>query len=292
MNEPFLTAFPALCEHCEKPYEVSDEVLEGYLTGAHHACGQCGNSTSLYLAVLRTLRSPMTPFATIAAQLIGARSLVFKFELTKNKTSLVDLTAYGVEDGSTILTQYYTPEGPIFPAEMTGSSRLTRQALKYHVYGASFGPTDDDTSSESCLVTVLITFIPPQRDEAAIYSFSKAYSHYLAESWGQMAIAAVTGVEFSLKQAMQDFVPKWAKTGVKDKAYLQEIYPDYCRQHGCPVPEKDLIDSVSRLWGVRDKYAHSGALMPGYDKESAVKQICSALFLYCHIRRHSPLLTT
>lgn len=287
MRPPFKTHYLVFCEHCSSPDQTLDDAsVDRYLAGIHPYCPQCGWRSSLYRSTLQTLRSGMgNMFSPLAATLIGAETVAFQVTLKRHQTVELNLADYGVPEDSHILKVNYSSIGPLQALEWHGNEPIWQPLMVRHLYGIDI-PIPGTVLTAPALVNVLVSYIPPQPGQAAVYSLSKAYSHFLAGQWGQMAIAAITGIEFTLKRAMSAYAP--AGRRLKDKDYLTNIYPGYCQQHRLPVPASEIIDCVSRLWGTRDKYAHEGLLFPGYDRDSALRQLCAALFLYRHIKKYGP----
>lgn len=279
VTREFPVASGVSCEKCRKPTHIHDELVDEFFHGALVVCDACSNESTLYSLLLSTLSIGIDLFNAAPGELIGLESKSLTVEIKAFQVTEIDYTKCGVPDGSTIVMTNYTASGSVVPLEMHGNTPIREPQLQTFLYGRDLSGNNDSSNE----VYILISYIPPVGNDSVLYSLAKGYQHFLSEKWGQMAIALVTGIEFSLKQSMKDFVPKWAS--VKDKAYLEQVYPDYCREKGIPLPERLIMEKVSRLWGVRDKYAHTGTLFPGYEKTAAAEQLCSALLLYRHIKR-------
>lgn len=271
----------AICERCDGSTHVTEETIYRYLSN-RGSCRTCGGASSLYKALVATLTGQFAPlFLTSPAAVIGAVTLSIPFVFERHKAVELDLTKYGVPVGSHILRVSYLPYGPLMPLEWHGNQPTWEPLLVRALYGVDL-LWDGASPVDTCDLSVSVTFVPPRPGQTADYMLSQAYTHFLARQWGQMAIAAITGVEYTLKSAFGKI------DGLKDKQYLTKHYEKYCQENQIPPPEKGIIHKVARLWGTRDKYAHEGAMFETYNEKSAVTQICAVLLLYRHIKLYGP----
>lgn len=288
MHPLMKTSMSAPCEHCGSLRDVTDESIRYYFESKFAFCDRCGYPTSLYYAVLNALQGAMSPLLyTTAATLIGAESVAIPIKIEKHKLVELDLTQYGVPHGSQLLRVSYTSYGSLHPLEWHGNQPIWEPLLKRLLYGMEM-ILSGDKPADACDVSVLVSYIPPQPEQLGIYSLTKAYSHLLAGQWGQMSIAAITGIESTLKSLLRAHFKAQKNSkkldGVKDIEYLTELYPEYCQGFQIPEVEGGIMHYTKKLWKTRNEYAHQGRLFPGYAEPNAVEQLCAALFLYRHIR--------
>ncbi|WP_332823425.1 hypothetical protein [Stutzerimonas kunmingensis] len=289
VSPPLAFPLPFLCDRCHSACGViSEDLIEAYFEGEQIACLSCSEATTLRRAVSATMTAPMAVFfGTVAAEMLGASTRVATLTIRKHEFTEVDFAALGVPADSTLLKVNYTPNGPIMPLETHGNEPVWEPRSKVFLYGMPLG----DEDQAECQFSLLISYIPHSPEEASVCSLAQAYQLFLAGRWGQMAISAITGLELTLKQYLRAFAAG-RNLEPKDKEYLTQVYPQFCDLYGFARPEDDLVERVLRLWGSRDRFAHTGRLPEGYSRDSAAGQLCAAILLFRHLRRSMSRLQT
>jgi hypothetical protein len=134
-------------------------------------------------------------------------------------------------------------------------------------------------------VGVYVTFSDATDAQHSERELSRAFAALAANELLDMVIPATIAIEFSCKRLISDLREKLAliDENVSDKDLLSDVIPFIARAVHVPNLREEILQKMRRLWGQRDKAAHTGHIHQPYTRESAGLQLAAAVFSFRYL---------
>jgi len=284
LTRPFIPC--PTCNFPDNPFPAAFPF--NYFQSVPSICTKCNNAIDWWAACLSTLNSGTGLFSQGVAAALGAKSSLIMAKVPLLGHVEIALSDYHVPEDSIILYVNYTvgmADHPYIPLNWHGgepfSSKIPR---KLFIYGFPARAKDGmEFERKYGDLTVMVTYIPHSKDDHALKNLGKAYRYFLEGDYEEMVIPAHVAVEDTLKQWLDQFCKYSGVKNAEQKwdTMLNHTLPLALDRCNFPRIKKPILDSVNKLYGLRNMLAHQGRISGERPllKEAAAERLCSAIFL-------------
>ena len=283
MTDPYV-----ICPHCGNGTGIGLTVIDSFLMGNSLTCNECHAVTDAWQAYSATINHAVPFLHDAAALFVGCKTAIFTIDLSPNEVNKVSFLAHGIPGTSQILRLNYTPQGPIHPVEIQGndwSFRRGRDIVWLSAVPNALGAQQSPPSAYPVKVGVYVTFSDATDEQHSEKELSRAFAALAANEFLDMVIPATIAIEFSCKKLISDLRSKLALVDEKisDKDLLPSVVPIIAKAVNMPNLPDEITQKMRRLWGQRDKAAHTGHLHQPYTRASAGLHLAAAVFAFRYL---------
>ena len=277
-----------ICPKCNAPLTVENKDYENYFNNEIKICDRCNEQIDWWLTILKTIKINLMSNQVFST--LGLPSKIITIKIKANEKIKLKFADHDIPTTARILYVNYTPQGgSLFPIEIHGNIPYRRSPLN-EITLFPVPISNDVDVLDSTEVSVFVTWINEQTEEAPLLNLVDAFEAYSLKNYTDPIVPANIAVEFKINYILTEILTRVINKRKKVDDFLTSaatysyqlniILPLITNLKNIPPLSKDIIGLLDRLRRLRNQIAHTGKTENEITKNDIAELLSAAVFGY------------